>query len=77
MAEFAEAGTTDIPTLMTHAFGSEDFYVLGVQIVGGNIATRSGELVEAITGQQRTHRAPADEDLRSEQHRDSSHLIAG
>ncbi|MGK7755460.1 MULTISPECIES: NADH-quinone oxidoreductase subunit M [unclassified Roseovarius] len=35
VAMFAEAGTTDIPTLMTHAFGSEDFYVLGVQIVGG------------------------------------------
>lgn len=35
VAMFAEAGTTDIPTLMTHAFGSEDFFVLGVQIVGG------------------------------------------
>ena len=42
-----------------------------------NIATRSGELVAAITGQQRTHRVHADENLCSEDHQDSSHLIAG
>ena len=35
VAMFAEAGTTDIPTLMTHTFGSESFSILGVQIVGG------------------------------------------
>ncbi len=35
VAMFAEAGTTDIPTLMTHAFGSETFSLLGIQIVGG------------------------------------------
>ncbi len=35
VAMFAEAGTTDIPTLMTHQFGSEDFSVLGIHIVGG------------------------------------------
>ncbi|MGH1368835.1 MAG: NADH-quinone oxidoreductase subunit M [Maritimibacter sp.] len=32
---FVEAGTTDIPTLMNHAFGSETFSLLGIQIVGG------------------------------------------
>lgn len=32
---FADAGTTDIPTLMTHTFGSEGFSILGVQVVGG------------------------------------------
>jgi NADH-quinone oxidoreductase subunit M len=32
---YVEAGTTDIPTLMHHAFGSEDFPVLGIHIVGG------------------------------------------
>ncbi len=32
---FAEAGTTDIPTLMNHSFGSETFSLLGIQIVGG------------------------------------------
>ncbi|MEQ8258331.1 MAG: NADH-quinone oxidoreductase subunit M [Roseovarius confluentis] len=35
VAMFAEAGTTDIPTLMTHSFGSETFSLLGIQIVGG------------------------------------------
>ncbi len=35
VAMFADAGTTDIPTLMTHSFGTEDFNILGVQIVGG------------------------------------------
>ena len=34
-AMFADAGTTDIPTLMTHTFGSEGFSILGVQVVGG------------------------------------------
>jgi NADH-quinone oxidoreductase subunit M len=32
---FADAGTTDIPTLMTHQFASENFSVLGIQIIGG------------------------------------------
>ncbi|WP_438992302.1 NADH-quinone oxidoreductase subunit M [Lentibacter sp.] len=35
VAMFADAGTTDIPTLMTHTFGSENFSILGVQVVGG------------------------------------------
>jgi len=35
VAMFAEAGTTDIPTLMTFSFGTEDFSLFGVQIVGG------------------------------------------
>ncbi len=35
VAMFADAGTTDIPTLMTHTFGSEGFSILGVQVVGG------------------------------------------
>jgi len=35
VAMFAEAGTTDMPTLMTFSFGTENFSVLGVQIVGG------------------------------------------
>jgi NADH-quinone oxidoreductase subunit M len=35
VAMFTQAGTTDIPTLMTHTFGTEDFSLLGVQIVGG------------------------------------------
>ncbi len=35
VAMFSDAGTTDIPTLMTHTFGTENFSVLGVQIVGG------------------------------------------
>ncbi len=35
VAMFADAGTTDIPTLMTHSFGTESFSLLGLQIVGG------------------------------------------
>ncbi|MDF0599241.1 NADH-quinone oxidoreductase subunit M [Psychromarinibacter sp. C21-152] len=35
IAMFVDAGTTDIPTLLTHNFGSETFSLLGVQIVGG------------------------------------------
>ncbi|WP_299848570.1 NADH-quinone oxidoreductase subunit M [uncultured Roseovarius sp.] len=35
VAMFADAGTTDIPTLMNHQFGSESFSLLGIQIVGG------------------------------------------
>ena len=35
VAMFAQAGTTDIPTLLTFQFASEDFFVLGIQIVGG------------------------------------------
>ena len=30
-----DAGTTDIPTLLTHQFGSESFNVLGIHVVGG------------------------------------------
>ncbi len=32
---YVEAGTTDIPTLMSHDFASEGFRLLGIQIVGG------------------------------------------
>ena len=32
---FSDAGTTDIAVLLTHEFGSEDFSILGVHIVGG------------------------------------------
>jgi NADH-quinone oxidoreductase subunit M len=35
VAMFAEAGTTDIPTLMNHNFASDTFSILGVQIIGG------------------------------------------
>ncbi len=35
VAMFADAGTTDIPTLMNHQFGSESFSLLGIHIVGG------------------------------------------
>ncbi len=35
VAMFIDAGTTDIPTLMTHAFASDSFSLLGMQIVGG------------------------------------------
>lgn len=35
VAMFSDAGTTDIPTLMNHSFGSETFSVLGIQVVGG------------------------------------------
>ena len=35
VAMFADAGTTDIPILMSHQFGSETFSILGIQIVGG------------------------------------------
>ena len=35
VAMYSDAGTTDIPTLMRHSFGSESFSVLGIQIVGG------------------------------------------
>ncbi|RKF15016.1 NADH-quinone oxidoreductase subunit M [Roseovarius spongiae] len=35
MAMFTDAGTTDIPTLLTHEFAYEDFSVLGVHILGG------------------------------------------
>ena len=35
VAMFADAGTTDIPTLMNHEFASESFSVLGIHIVGG------------------------------------------
>jgi len=35
IAMFMDAGTTDIPSLLVHNFGSETFSVLGIQIVGG------------------------------------------
>ena len=35
VAMFVDAGTTDIPALMTHSFGSETFSLLGIQIIGG------------------------------------------
>ncbi len=35
VAMFVDAGTTDIPTLMAHEFGSETFSLLGIQILGG------------------------------------------
>ncbi len=35
VAMFSQAGTTDIPTLMTTTFASENFSILGVQIIGG------------------------------------------
>ncbi|MDX1820678.1 MAG: NADH-quinone oxidoreductase subunit M [Paracoccaceae bacterium] len=35
VAMYSDAGTTDIPTLMRHDFGSETFSLLGIQIVGG------------------------------------------
>jgi NADH-quinone oxidoreductase subunit M len=35
IAMYADAGTTDIPTLMTHVFSSETVSVLGFRIVGG------------------------------------------
>ncbi|WP_375280537.1 NADH-quinone oxidoreductase subunit M [Pseudooctadecabacter sp.] len=35
VAMYAQAGTTDIPTLMNFSFGTETFSILGIQIVGG------------------------------------------
>ncbi|MEN9013116.1 MAG: NADH-quinone oxidoreductase subunit M [Yoonia sp.] len=35
VAMFSYAGTTDIPTLITTEFASENFSILGVQIIGG------------------------------------------
>ena len=35
VAMFVDAGTTDIPALMQHSFGTESFSLLGIQIVGG------------------------------------------
>ncbi|WP_085309666.1 NADH-quinone oxidoreductase subunit M [Planktotalea arctica] len=35
VAMFVDAGTTDIPTLMSHSFDAQGFSILGVQIVGG------------------------------------------
>ncbi|MCF6231823.1 MAG: NADH-quinone oxidoreductase subunit M [Rhodobacteraceae bacterium] len=32
---FADAGTTDIEVLLTHQFASENFSILGIQIIGG------------------------------------------
>jgi NADH-quinone oxidoreductase subunit M len=35
VAMYADAGTTDIEVLLKHNFASEDFAILGIQIVGG------------------------------------------
>ena len=35
VAMFNDAGTTDIPTLLNHEFGTETFSLLGIQIIGG------------------------------------------
>ncbi|MFT5649492.1 MAG: NADH-quinone oxidoreductase subunit M [Yoonia sp.] len=35
VAMFSEAGTTDIPALMAFEFGSENFSLMGIQVVGG------------------------------------------
>ncbi|MEM1432172.1 MAG: NADH-quinone oxidoreductase subunit M [Pseudomonadota bacterium] len=35
IAMFVDAGTTDIPTLLNHNFGSETLQVMGFQVVGG------------------------------------------
>ena len=35
IAMYADAGTTDIPTLLTHSFASSPISVLGMQITGG------------------------------------------
>ena len=32
---YVDAGTTDIPSLMTHSFASDSFSILGVHVVGG------------------------------------------
>ncbi|WP_224823405.1 NADH-quinone oxidoreductase subunit M [Cognatishimia sp. MH4019] len=35
VAMFSDAGTTDIPTLMEHNFGTQTFSLMGIQIIGG------------------------------------------
>ncbi len=35
VAMIVQAGTTDIPTLLTHQFASEPFFILGFHVVGG------------------------------------------
>jgi NADH-quinone oxidoreductase subunit M len=35
VAMYVDAGTTDIPTLLTHTFATESFSVLGIHVVGG------------------------------------------
>ncbi len=35
VAMYSDAGTTDIPALMRHTFGSDSFSILGVHVVGG------------------------------------------
>ncbi|PJF08241.1 NADH-quinone oxidoreductase subunit M [Pseudorhodobacter sp. MZDSW-24AT] len=35
IAMYWDAGTTDIPTLLTHSFASESFSLLGITVVGG------------------------------------------
>ncbi|MBB96241.1 MAG: NADH-quinone oxidoreductase subunit M [Rhodobacteraceae bacterium] len=35
VAMYSDAGTADIPTLLTHEFASETFSILGIQVIGG------------------------------------------
>ena len=35
VAMYSDAGTTDIPSLMRHTFGSESFSILGIHVMGG------------------------------------------
>ena len=35
VAMYVDAGTTDIPTLLTHTFATESFSVLGIHVIGG------------------------------------------
>ena len=35
IAMYVDAGTTDIPTLLTHQFSTETFSVMGWQVIGG------------------------------------------
>ena len=35
VAMYVDAGTTDIPTLLAHEFGTESFHVLGIHVIGG------------------------------------------
>ena len=35
VAMYIDAGTTDIPTLLTHSFSTESFSVLGIHVIGG------------------------------------------
>ena len=35
IAMYVEAGTTDIPTLLTHNFGTDTIRIMGIQVIGG------------------------------------------